>query len=113
MSTRSTSSAVTWRVLDAPDGVVEVRVALQVLDVVDAARGQIVEDEDLVAARQTGVREVGSDESGAAGDEHTHLGMSLGRSFLGDEHASPAVTPVTAVPGGSRRGGRAGGNGAP
>jgi hypothetical protein len=45
-------------VLDAPDGVVEVRVPLQVLDVVDAARGEVVEDEDLVAAGEAGVGEM-------------------------------------------------------
>ena len=60
-------------VLDAPDRVVEVRVPLEVLDVVDAAGGEVVEDVDLVTAKQTSIREMGADKSGAAGDQNAHL----------------------------------------
>jgi len=48
-----------------------------VADVVMAAGGEVVEDHDLVPARQQGVGEVGSDEARSTGDQHAH-GGSLG-----------------------------------
>ena len=60
-------------VLHAVDRVVEVRVPLQVLDVVDAAGRQVIDHEHLVAAQQARIREMTSYEPGAAGDQYTHL----------------------------------------
>ena len=42
------------------------------VEVLALARGEVVEDDDLVAAVEQGVDEVGADEAGAAGDECTH-----------------------------------------
>ena len=57
-------------VADRVDRVVEARVFGELLDVVDAAGREIVDDEDLVAARDAGVGEMRADESRAAGDEN-------------------------------------------
>jgi hypothetical protein len=46
---------------------------LEVFVVVDAAGREVVVDEHLVAASLTGIREVGADEAGAAGDQNAHL----------------------------------------
>ena len=54
------------------DDVVEAVVGLEVADVVDASRRQIVDDEDFVAAPEQLLGQVGADEAGAAGDEITH-----------------------------------------
>jgi len=60
-------------VLNAVDRVMEVRVPLQVLDVVDTTGRQVIEHEHLVAAQQARIREMTSYESGAAGDQYAHL----------------------------------------
>ena len=41
-------------------------------DVVDAAGREVVEDEDLVAPRQVGIREMRPDEPRPARDQHAH-----------------------------------------
>ena len=68
----STSSAIDRHVRAGVDDVVEALLALEVPDVVDAAGGQVVDDEDLVAALQQLVRQVRPDEARAAGDQITH-----------------------------------------
>ncbi len=57
----------------------EAVVAPEVADVVDAARGEVVEDEHLVAAGQVGLGEVGADETRAARDQDSHdvRGLSI------------------------------------
>src|SRR6185369_10703755 len=54
------------------DDVVEFVVCFQVLDVVDATRGEVVEDVDFVAAAQELLGEVAADEAGATGDQIPH-----------------------------------------
>ncbi len=59
-------------VVHALDRIVEARILPEVADVVDAARGEVVEDVDLIAARQAHVGQVGPDETRAACDQNTH-----------------------------------------
>ena len=59
-------------VLDAVDRVVEAGLPLEVRDVVDRSGRQVVEDEDLVAALEERLAQVRPDESGSAGNQHTH-----------------------------------------
>ena len=58
-------------VADRVDGVVEARVRLELRDVVDRARRQVVEHEHFVTALQQRVGQMGTDETCAAGDENT------------------------------------------
>ena len=51
---------------------VEARVVQEVPDVVYAAGGHVVQGDDGVTAGQEHIREMGSDEPGAAGDENLH-----------------------------------------
>jgi hypothetical protein len=60
------------RVEDAAEDELHVVALAQVLDVLQAAGGQVVQDDHRVAARQEGVGEVGADEAGSAGDEGAH-----------------------------------------
>ena len=62
----------TTHALDGLDLVVEARVRLEVLDVLDAARGEVVDDVHLVAARDVRVGQMRADESRPAGDQHFH-----------------------------------------
>ncbi len=71
-SQRSTSSASSGSLVTRVDRVVEVRMRLEMGDVVDRAGRQVVEDEDLVAALEQRLGQVGADEAGAAGDQNTH-----------------------------------------
>jgi hypothetical protein len=57
---------------DGVDGVVELRVRLEMGDVLDRARGQIVEREYFIAAREERFRQMRSDESRSTGNQHTH-----------------------------------------
>ena len=57
---------------DAVDRVAEPRVPLQVLDVLDRARREVVEHRHLMARGQQRLGQVRPDEPGAAGDECTH-----------------------------------------
>src|SRR6185436_838758 len=59
-------------VLYGVDDDAEARVALDVPDVVEAAGGKVVEHDDVVAAGQERVCEMGADESTTAGDESFH-----------------------------------------
>ena len=67
----------------AVDGVVEAAVALEVRDVVDAPGGQIVEDEDFVAALEQRLGEMRADEAGSASDQDAH-----GESVLNSERSA-------------------------
>src|SRR5262249_57005917 len=57
---------------DGVDRVVELRVRLEMGDVVDRPGGQVVEHEDLVAAVEQRLGEVRSHDPRTAGNEHTH-----------------------------------------
>lgn len=48
---------------------------LQVLDVLDAAGGEVVDDEDTTSLREKALGEMTSDEAGAAGDQVGQAGM--------------------------------------
>ena len=83
---------------DAVDRVAEARAALEVLDVLDRARRQVVEDRHLVAGGQQRLGQVRSDEPGPAGDECTHdiqcpgeLEDDVGRSPCGPAVGVDAV----------------------
>src|SRR5712692_9826436 len=43
----------------------------EMVNILEAAGGQIVQDEDLITPRDTGVRKVRADESRSAGDENS------------------------------------------
>ncbi len=58
---------------DRVDHVVETRPPLEVGDVVHRPRGQIVDDHDVMASGEQGVGQMGSDESGAAGEQCFHV----------------------------------------
>ena len=66
------------RVLHLVDDDVQALVGPQVVEVLDAARREVVDDVDLVAALEQRLREVGTDEAGAAGDQCLH-GVSVCR----------------------------------
>jgi hypothetical protein len=51
-----------------------------VSDVLDLAREQVVDGDNLVVAFEKVVAQVGSDESGAAGDENAHAYSWVGKS---------------------------------
>ena len=55
-------------IVDAVNRVVKVRVVFQMVNVLDAAGGKIVDDEDLVATLEVCVAEMRADEAGAAGN---------------------------------------------
>src|SRR5262249_23111851 len=57
----------------------EPRPTLEVADIVHAARGEVIEDENLIPARQIGVGQMGADETGASGDQNAHDRSSLRR----------------------------------
>src|SRR5690606_27168517 len=78
---------------DGVDRVVEAFVALQVRDIVDRPRGQVIEDEHLVAPGEQRLCEVRSDEAGAAGDEYAHVWIP-GLGALTDPRSTRRVTPA-------------------
>jgi len=59
-------------VLDGIDHVVEAFAWLEVLDVIDAARREIVEDVNLLALAQKFFGKMAADESGATGDQRSN-----------------------------------------
>src|ERR1043166_281249 len=59
-------------VLDAPDRVMKAGMALEELDVSDAACREVVEHVNVVASKQTRVGKVRPDETRTAGNENTH-----------------------------------------
>ena len=72
-SARSISSASSGSLIDAVDGVVEAGAVLEVRDVVDRPGREVVEHVDLVPVVEQSIRQMGADEPGAAGDEHSHV----------------------------------------
>ena len=72
---------------DRVDRVVEPGLRLQVSDVVDRAGREVVQNEDLVAALEQRLSEVGAYESGSSGYQHTQRSVLLrvGR------HGFPAI----------------------
>ena len=58
------------------DHVAELRLRLQMDDVVDRAGGEVVDHLDAMAGSEQRLGQMGADEAGAAGDEHT-----LGHGF--------------------------------
>ena len=60
------------RVHDGVDGVMKALVVFEVVDVLDAAGGKIVEHIDLVAAFEKSFGEVGADETRASRNEDFH-----------------------------------------
>ncbi len=59
------------RVADGIDGVLEPSICLEMLDVVDAAGREIVDDSDLVAAFQISLGQVRSDKPSSPRDQQT------------------------------------------
>ena len=64
------------RMMDALDRVMEPGMPAHVADILDAARGEVVEDEHLVAPLEIRMGQVQPDESRPAGDEHAHRSTS-------------------------------------
>ncbi len=64
-------------VLGGVDRVLEAGMALEVADVVDPARRQVVEDVDRVAVLEQHIAEMRADEAGAAGDQKAHRGSQI------------------------------------
>ena len=58
---------------DGVDHVAEVRVRLQVVDVVDGAGGEVVDDLHVVTGVEQGLGQVGPDEAGAPGNQNSHV----------------------------------------
>ena len=59
-------------VVDRVDEVLEAGAALEVGDVVDRSGRQVVENQDLVPLLEQRIRQMGSDEPRAAGDQRSH-----------------------------------------
>jgi hypothetical protein len=64
-------------VVNTLDCVMETRLAFEVLDVLDGARREIVDDVDFVAALDVSVSEMRSDKAGAACDKYSQPLCSL------------------------------------
>lgn len=78
---------------DVGDDEVEIGMAQPVSDILFATGKEIVEDRDLVTHAHEPVDEVGTDESGAAGDQNSHSFVG-GQSLHGRKPRASVVFPV-------------------
>src|SRR5579885_1678439 len=80
-------------VVDRVDEVLESRPPLQVRDVVDRSGRQVVEDQHVVSAREQSLRQMRTDEAGAAGDQRTHAVCPFLNDAIADATSSTSPSP--------------------